>query len=102
MQSGPVHTHPDIVESVMGPRPLGDGIFGHRKRSCSKTLFRVDLFENAVSLFSCRRVKTELFENADVKASIHNPLEHALGSLGIKQGYFVYLFSDFEYHRVFV
>ena len=47
-------------------------------------------------------MKTELFENADVTASIHQPSEHALGSLGITRGHFVYLFSDFEYHSVFV
>ena len=42
----------------------------------------MDLFENAVFLFSCGRVKTELFENADVTASIYDVSEHALGSLG--------------------
>ena len=44
-------------------------------------------------------MKTELFENADVTASICNPSEHALGSLGITCGHFVYLFSDFECQR---
>ena len=44
----------------------------------------------------------ELFENADVAASIHKPSEHALGSLGITRVHFVHLFSDFEYHSVFV
>ena len=82
--------------SVLGSRPHGDGVFSHRKRSFSKTLSRVDLFENAVFLFSCGRVKTELFENADVKASIYDVSERALGSLGITRGHFAYLFSFIE------
>ena len=56
----------------------------------------MDLFENAVFLFSCGRVKTELFENADVKASIYDVSEHALGSLGIPRGHFACLFSLIE------
>ena len=60
----------DSFLSVLGRRPHGDGVFGHRKRSFSKTLSRVDLFENAVFMLSYGRVKTELFENADVIASI--------------------------------
>ena len=53
-------------------------------------------------MLSCGRVKTELFENVDVTVSICNPSERALGSLGITRGHFVYLFSDFECHSVFV
>ena len=69
----------------------------------------MDLFENPVFMLSCGRVKTELFENADVKASIHYVSEHALGSLGITQGHFDCLFSivkfrtvEFECSSVFV
>ena len=40
----------------------------------------MDLFENAAFMFSCGRVKTELFENADVTVSIYCISEHALGS----------------------
>ena len=101
IDQGPVHTYPDLFEnasflSVLGSRPHGDGVFSHRKRSFSKTLSRVDRFENAVFLFSCRRVKTELFENADVTASIYDVSEHALGSLGITRGHFACLFSFIE------
>ena len=53
----------------------------------------MDLFENAVFMLSCGRVKTELFENADVTASIYDVPEHAQGSLGISQGHFDCLFS---------
>ena len=53
----------------------------------------MDLFENAVFMLSCGRVKTELFENADVTASIYDVPEHAHGSLGILQGHFDCLFS---------
>ena len=72
---GPVHTYTDLLENasillVLGSRPHGDGVFCHRKRSFSKTLSRVDIFEKAVFLLSCGRVKTELFENTDVTASI--------------------------------
>ena len=56
----------------------------------------MDLFENAVS---CGRVKTELFENADVTASIYNPSEHAHRALGITQGYFDCLFSFVKARR---
>ena len=50
--------------------------------SFSKTLSRVDLFQNTVFMSSCGRVKTELFEDADVTASIYYVSEHAHGSLG--------------------
>ena len=38
-------------------------------------------------------MKTELFENAEVTASIYDVSEHARGSLGITQGHFDCLFS---------
>ena len=44
-------------------------------------------------MLSCGRVKTELFENADVTASIYDLSEHAQGSSGITQGHFDGLFS---------
>ena len=49
-------------------------------------------------MLSCGRVKTEVFENADVTASIYNVPEHAHGSLGIMQEHFDCLFflSKFE------
>ena len=46
------------------------------------------LSENAVFMLSCGRVKTKLFENADVTASIYDVSEHAHRSLGITQGHF--------------
>ena len=39
--------------------------------------------ENAVFMFSCGQVKTELFENVEVTASIYYISGYALGSLGI-------------------
>ena len=56
----------------------------------------MDLFENAVFMLSCGRVKTELFENADVMASIYDVSEHAHGSLGTTKGHFDCLFSFVE------
>ena len=53
----------------------------------------MDLFEKAVFMLSCGRVKTELFENADVTASIYDVPEHTHGSSGITQGHFDCLFS---------
>ena len=41
-------------------------------------------------------MKTELFENADVKASICDVPQHAHGSLGITRGHFACLFSFIE------
>ena len=69
----------------------------------------MDLFENAVLMLSCGRVKTKLFENADVTASSYDVPEHAHGSSGITQGHFDCLFSfvkvrteEFESSSVFV
>ena len=60
----------------------------------------MDLFENAVYMLSCGRVKKELFENADATASIDNPSGHAHGSLGITQGHFDCLFSFVKFQTV--
>ena len=59
----------------------------------------MDLFENAVFMLSCGRVKTELFENADVKASIYDVSEHPHGSLGTTKGHFDCLFSFVEVRK---
>ena len=72
-----------VVTFACHKRPHRDGVFGLRKRSFSKALSTVDLFENAVFMLSCGRVKTELFEDADVTASIYDVSEHAQGFLGI-------------------
>ena len=60
-------------------------------------------------MLPCGRVKTELFESADVTASIYDVPEHAHGSLGITQGHFDSLFSfvkvrteEFECSSVFM
>ena len=47
-------------------------------------------------VLSCGRLKTELFENADVTTPIYHPSEHAFGSLGMTRGHFAYLFSFIE------
>ena len=63
--------------SVLDSRPHGDSICGHRKRSFSKTLSRVEGFKMPFSCSSVngrRRVKMTLFENADVTASTFFPL----------------------------
>ena len=74
--------------SVLGQRPHVDGVlFFFQKRSFSKTLWRLDLFENAIAMLSCGRAKAELFENDDVTASIYDVSEHAHGSLGITHGH---------------
>ena len=44
-------------------------------------------------MLSCGRVKTELFENADVTTSIYYVSEHAHGSFGVTRGHFACLFS---------
>ena len=44
----------------------------------------------------CGRVKTELFENVDVTASIYDVSKHAHGFFGITQGDFDCLFSFIE------
>ena len=58
---------------VYGPcfrRPRVSDENDHSKRNFSKTLSRVELFENAVFACTCGRTKTELFENADVTLSV--------------------------------
>ena len=65
---GPVHTYADIFKnggffSVLALRPHVNGVFGMRKRRFLKTLSRVEVFENAVFVFTRRRVKTVVFEN---------------------------------------
>ena len=48
-------------------------------------------------MLSCGRVKTELFENADVKASIYDVSEHGHGFLGSRKGNLIVFFlSKFE------
>ena len=56
----------------------------------------MDLFENVVFMLSFGRLKTELFENADVTVLIYCISEHALGALGITRGHFAGLFSFIE------
>ena len=56
----------EVFFSVLALRPHVNGVFGNRKRRFSKTLSRVDFFENAVFMFTCGRAKTEVFENDDV------------------------------------
>ena len=65
--------YPDIFENASifirfgsGQRPHVDGVSVTK----NETSFS-DLFENAVFMLSCGRVKTELFENVDVTASIY-------------------------------
>ena len=69
------HTYPDIFENAsffihFGLASTQRRHFWSPKQSFLKTLFRVDLFENAIFMSSYGRVKAELFENADVTASI--------------------------------
>jgi hypothetical protein len=40
-----------------------NGVFGNRKWRFSKTLFRVEVFENVVFVFTCGRAKTEVFKD---------------------------------------
>ena len=47
-------------------------------------------------MLSCGRLKTELFENVDVTASIYDVLENAHGSLGTTGGHFDCLYSFIE------
>ena len=60
----------------------------------------MDLYENAVFMLSFGKVKKELFENADVTASIYDVSEHAHGALGITQGHFDCLLSFIKVRTV--
>ena len=71
---GPVHTYPFLFEnahffSAYGPHASGEN--DHRKPIFSKTLSRVEIFENTGFSFTCGRTKTEIFENDD---AIHHLL----------------------------
>ena len=61
-----------IFSSGLAYRPHLSGENGHRKRPFSKTLSRMEIFENADSSFTCGRTKTVVFEYDDV---IHHILE---------------------------
>ena len=52
--------------SEYGYRPHVTGVFGHRKRRFSNTLYRVESFENGDSSYSCGRAKTEVFKHDDI------------------------------------
>ena len=56
----------EVFSSVLALHPDVNGVFGELKRRFSKTLFKVEVFENAVFAFTCGRVKTEVFENDDL------------------------------------
>ena len=56
--------------SEYGYRPHVTGVFGHRKRRFSKTLSRVESFENGDSSYSCGRAKTEAFKYDDVMSRL--------------------------------
>ena len=99
--SGPVHTYPDLFENASFLIRFGFASTRRRSFRSPKTkLFENALqngsFENAVFQLSCGRVKTKLFENADVTESIYRQSEHALGSLGITRGHVACLFSFIE------
>ena len=61
---GPIHTYPDHFENASFLIRFGFASTRRWRLRSPKTklLENVDLFENAVFLFSCGRVKTELFE----------------------------------------
>ena len=58
----------------MAYRPHVSDENGHPKRIFSKTLSRVEIFENAGFSFTCGRKKTEVFEYDDVVYHILLPL----------------------------
>ena len=53
----------EIFFSSLALRPHVYGEKGHTKHIFSKTLSRVEIFKNAVLLYSCGQTKTEVFEN---------------------------------------
>ena len=66
---GPTRLKTQKFLSVSAFRPHVSDENGHRKRKLLKTLSKVETFENGVFVFSCGHLKTELFENDDVKRS---------------------------------
>ena len=58
----------------------------------------MDLSENAVFMLSCGRVKTELFENADISASIYTHQSMRSDLWGSRKGILIvcFLLSNFE------
>ena len=72
----------EIFFSSVACRPHVSGENGHRKPVFSKTLSRVEIFENTGFLTTCRRTKTEVFQYDDV---IHHntttSITHALWGL---------------------
>ena len=70
------------IFSVLLLRPHVNGFFGNRRRRFSKTLPTVEVFENAVFVFTCGRAKTEVFENDGV-------IDKCVKSIAV-----VYIYSD--------
>ena len=52
----------DFSSGLADHRPHVSGENGHWKRIFSKTLSRVEIFENADFSFTCKRAKTKVFE----------------------------------------
>ena len=68
--------------------------FRHRKQNFSKRLSGVSIFENAILTLSCRWVKTELFENAELQFPTHQ------SRLSLKRGMELYNFSIPRTHSI--
>ena len=69
--TGTIHSYPFLFEnedfsSGLVYRPHVSGKNGYRKRIFSKTISRVEIFENAGFLFRRERTKREIFEYDDV------------------------------------
>ena len=56
----------DFFSSSLACRLHVSGKNGHRKRLFSRTLSKVEIFDDAVLLYSCGWMETEVHENDDV------------------------------------
>ena len=64
------HLRTQLFVNGYGFRPHVPDENDRRKRNFSKTLSRLELFENAVFACTCGQTKTELFENAEDTLSV--------------------------------
>ena len=64
------HLTTQLFVNGYGFRPHVPDENDRRKRNFSKTLSRLELFENAVFACTCGQTKTELFENAEDTLSV--------------------------------
>ena len=91
LDSGPVHTYPEICESAnfyyeYGLRPHVSSVFSGRIQKFLKTLSRVEFFLSDTNTYTCGRSCPEIFEYAYVMLLEPVFTASIINKHGIQQG----------------